>query len=75
MGRSVLETKIGSVAKCQHDKLAVVTKCVRRWSEKTGMQILHYEGIGFDGKPWISKEPLFIAANLNEYILNKPYKY
>jgi hypothetical protein len=67
--------EVGSVAKCKHNILAVVTGIVRQWSGGGGYRILHYKGISFSGEPWASAEPMFVAANLNEYMLNYRCKY
>jgi hypothetical protein len=67
--------EVGSVVKCQHRKLGVVTAIRRRWSGNEGYTIIHYEGIAFDGTPWTSKNPVFVAKNLNEYILSTYKRY
>lgn len=69
--------KIGCVAKCGKNKIGIINKikyihlCQTPQKKKCNHKI--YYGIGLDGKRWKSKNPTFVANNINEFIesLNK----
>jgi hypothetical protein len=69
-----LEIKIGCVAICHKQRVAVVTRrTTRRVANGKGGVTWH--GIGFDGKPWQSQDPAWIADNVEEVLANlKKYK-
>jgi hypothetical protein len=56
-----MEIKVGCVAICHKKRVAVVTKCT-----SSGI----WKGIGFDGKPWQSQDPAWMADNVAEVIGN-----
>ena len=63
-----MNVNIGNVAKCNAGKLGIVThiKQVRVSVDCEGHIVYH--GIGFDGKPWQSCSPVYIAKHFNDYI-------
>lgn len=60
------EFTIGCVAICKGGKYAVITKIVRVTDGR-----MYFTGIGFDGNPWISMSPTFIASSVDEYMRNQ----
>lgn len=62
------KVKIGSVCRCRLGRIGMVTSKNRADKNSNEME---YYGYGFDGKPWQSKEPEFLAENVNEYLVKK----
>lgn len=54
---------IGSVARCKHNKLGVITDLGNSPDGRTV-----YYGIGFDGRSWESTSPTILAASLDSYL-------
>lgn len=57
---------MGCVAICHKKRVGVITHSRR---QKTSGVIVWY-GIGFDGKPWQSKDPAWMADNVREVLDN-----
>ena len=65
-----MDINIGNVAECRQQRLGVVThiKQLRGSIDDDGLKM--YKGIGFDGKPWQSQCPEFVAVNIDDCVDN-----
>lgn len=60
-----MKIEIGNVCKCSRKKLGIVTRVI---SDFITGDLTLATGIGFDGKPWQSKNPTVIAENMDAFI-------
>lgn len=53
----------GVVAKCKYGDIGVIYSY--------GINSGYYKGIKLDGKHWLSKQPTFVASNIEQYMETK----
>lgn len=68
LGEIMESYAIGTVLQCRHGRLGVVVRKDIEVMQTTREKRVTYIGIGFDGKPWQSVFPTFIAKNIDDYV-------